>query len=87
MSRLAAGQFVQRLKVPLARHLVQRPVVDVAGGEPLCADRPFYPILLSAYGYESVFGYAGDLVGRLDGNDVTAPTGEERSAKADGRNR
>ena len=58
-----------------------------ADGEPLCADRPFYPILLSAYGYESVFGYAGDLVGRLDGNDVTAPTGEERSAKADGRNR
>ena len=58
-----------------------------ADGEPLHADRPFYPILLSAYGYESVFGYAGDLVGRLDGNDVTAPTGEERSAKADGRNR
>jgi len=58
-----------------------------ADGEPLYADRPFYPILLSAYGYESVFGYAGDLVGRLDGNDVTAPTGEERSAKADGRNR
>ena len=58
-----------------------------ADGEPLRAERPFYPILLSAYGYENVFGYAGDLVGRLDGGDVTAPTGEERSARADGRNR
>jgi len=58
-----------------------------ADGEPLYADRPFYPILLSAYGYENVFGYAGDLVGRLDGEDLTAPTGEERTAKADGRHR
>jgi hypothetical protein len=58
-----------------------------ADGEPLVADRPFYPILLSAYGYENVFGYAGDLVGRLDGDDITAPTGEERSARADGRHR
>ncbi len=58
-----------------------------ADGEPLYADRPFYPVLLSAYGYENVFGYAGDLVGRLDGDEVTAPTGEERSAKADGRHR
>ena len=58
-----------------------------ADGDPLCADRPFYPVLLSAYGYENVFGYAGNLVGRLDGDDVTAPTGEERSATADGRNR
>jgi len=58
-----------------------------ADGEPLVADRPFYPILLSAYGYENVFGYAGDLVGRLDGGDITAPTGEERSARADGRHR
>jgi predicted deacylase len=56
-------------------------------GEPMYADRPFYPILLSAYGYEDVFGYAGELVGRLDGDTVTAPTGEERSAAADGRQR
>jgi predicted deacylase len=62
-------------------------VFAAADGKQLRADRPFYPILLSAYGYESTFGYAGDLVGRLDGDDVTAPTGEERSAKADGRNR
>jgi predicted deacylase len=29
------------------------------------AEEPFYPILMSAYGYEDVFGYAGDLTGRL----------------------
>jgi hypothetical protein len=34
-------------------------------GRELVADEPFYPILLSAYGYEDVFGYAGELVGRL----------------------
>lgn len=38
-----------------------------ADGEPLTAEYPFYPILLSAYGYRDVFGYAGSLVGRLDG--------------------
>ena len=37
-------------------------------GEPLIAESPFYPILLSAYGYRNVFGYAGTLVGRLDGD-------------------
>ena len=36
-------------------------------GEPIVADMPFYPVLLSAYGYENEFGYAADLVGRLDG--------------------
>jgi len=30
------------------------------------ADEPFYPILLSAYGYEDVFGYAADRVGTMD---------------------
>jgi predicted deacylase len=38
-----------------------------ADGDPLFAEYPFYPILLSAYGYRNVFGYAGSLVGRLDG--------------------
>lgn len=46
----------------------------VAAGEPfaatdgaeLVADEPFYPVLLSPYGYENVFGYAADLVGRLE---------------------
>ena len=37
-----------------------------ADGEPLYADSPFYPILLSPYGYEDVFGYAGEHVGLLD---------------------
>jgi len=31
------------------------------------ADEPFYPILLSAYGYEDVFGYAADRVGSFGG--------------------
>lgn len=34
-------------------------------GEPLVAERSFYPILLSSYGYKDVFGYAGEKVGRL----------------------
>lgn len=37
-----------------------------AGDETFSANRPFYPILLSPYGYENVFGYAGSVVGRLD---------------------
>lgn len=39
-------------------------------GEPLVAESPFYPVLLSAYGYQTVFGYAGALVGRLDGENT-----------------
>jgi predicted deacylase len=34
-------------------------------GHELTADRDFYPVLLSAYGYEDVFGYAADYVGSL----------------------
>ncbi len=37
-----------------------------ADGEPLVADEPFYPVLLSAYGYRNVFGYAADRVGALE---------------------
>ena len=37
-----------------------------ADGEDLVADKPFYPVLLSAYGYLSVFGYAADRVGTLE---------------------
>jgi succinylglutamate desuccinylase len=58
-----------------------------ADGEELLADVPFYPILLSAYGYENEFGYAGDLVGRLDGDEPAVPSRESASARADGRNR
>ncbi len=47
-----------------------------ADGEPLIAEEPFYPILLSAYGYRNVFGYAGSLVGRLDGEAPSRPSSE-----------
>ena len=36
-----------------------------ADGDDRVAEAPFYPILMSPEGYESVFGYAGDRVGRL----------------------
>lgn len=36
-----------------------------ADGEERVAEEPFYPILMSAEGYEEVFGYAGERVGRL----------------------
>ena len=53
-----------------------------ADGETLRSDVPFYPVLLSAYGYRNVFGYVGSLVGRLDGESTVTPTGEE-SARAE----
>ena len=37
-----------------------------ADGEELVAEEPFYPVLLSAYGYRSVFGYVADRVGTLE---------------------
>jgi predicted deacylase len=43
-----------------------------ADGEALHAEEPFYPILMSAYGYEDVFGYAGELTGRLDAHSALA---------------
>lgn len=58
-----------------------------ADGEPLYADRPFYPVLLSPYGYAAVFGYAADLVGRLDGEEPAVPAEESVSATAEGGNR
>ncbi|AZH26289.1 M14 family metallopeptidase [Haloplanus aerogenes] len=36
-----------------------------ADGVEHVAEEPFYPILMSAEGYEGVFGYAGERVGRL----------------------
>ena len=36
-------------------------------GTQLIADEPFYPVLMSPYGYENVFGYRGERVGVLDG--------------------
>lgn len=43
-----------------------------ADGDKLVADEPFYPILMSPYGYEDVFGYAGKLAGRLDAEPAGA---------------
>lgn len=34
--------------------------------EELVADEPFYPVLMSPFGYEGVFGYAAELRGRLE---------------------
>lgn len=35
-------------------------------GTPQTADEPFYPVLLSANGYDTQFGYAADLTDRLE---------------------
>jgi predicted deacylase len=40
-------------------------VFAAVNGEAVTAEEPFYPVLLSAYGYEDLFGYAGERVGTL----------------------
>ena len=45
-----------------------------ADGEEFAAEEAFYPVLMSAGGYESIFGYAGERVGTLE-----APSREEQS--------
>lgn len=45
-------------------------VYATANDEQLVAEEPFYPVLLSPYGYADVFGYAASLVGRLDDHEV-----------------
>lgn len=53
-----------------------------AGTADYIADTPFYPILLSPYGYEEVFGFAGSLVGRLgDSGDQMIETDPEPTAE------
>jgi succinylglutamate desuccinylase len=42
-------------------------------GEQLVAEEPFYPILMSSYGYEDVFGYTGELVGKLEPDTEPVP--------------
>lgn len=37
-----------------------------ANGRTLTTDTSFYPVLMSAYGYERIFGYKADRIGRLD---------------------
>jgi predicted deacylase len=36
-----------------------------ADGDPLVADEPFYPVLLSAEGYDEIFGYAAEKLKEL----------------------
>ena len=43
-------------------------------GEALVADEPFYPVLMSPYGYEDEFGYSAEPAGRLGGTNA----GDER---------
>jgi predicted deacylase len=38
----------------------------VADGNALTADEPFYPVLLSAEGYDDIFGYAATTAGSLE---------------------
>jgi succinylglutamate desuccinylase len=40
-------------------------VFATADGDPVRAGEAFYPVLMSAEGYDDVFGYAADLVGTL----------------------
>lgn len=48
-------------------------------GELLYAERDFYPVLLSAYGYEDLFGYEAERTGTLtaDGRIVEAGDGDD----------
>ncbi|WP_251331107.1 succinylglutamate desuccinylase/aspartoacylase domain-containing protein [Haloplanus pelagicus] len=52
-----------------------------ADGEERVAEDPFYPVLMSADGYESVFGYAGERVGRLADVERDEP-GDQSSREA-----
>jgi|AntDeeMetagen681_2_1112603.scaffolds.fasta_scaffold11133_1 predicted deacylase len=52
-----------------------------AGDETLVAEKPFYPVLMSPYGYEDEFGYAAELAGKL-GGEPTRPD-RERPDSAD----
>lgn len=38
----------------------------IADGEALTAEEPFYPVLLSAHGYDDIFGYAAEAAGTLE---------------------
>ena len=53
-----------------------------AGDETLYADAPFYPILMSAWGYDDVFGFKGHKLGDSVG-EATAALAAERGELAD----
>lgn len=67
-------------RIPEGKHFA------AADGEALAAEYPFYPILLSAYGYRNVFGYAGSLITRLDGEPPSG-TGADSQVRADRKSR
>lgn len=43
-----------------------------ADGREVTADEPFYPVLLSSYGYETVFGYTAEHLGTVEEFDQIA---------------
>jgi predicted deacylase len=47
-----------------------------ANGRAFVAEEPFYPVLLSAYGYRNVFGYSASLVGKLGDEAESEPSPE-----------
>jgi len=53
-----------------------------ADGEERVAEEPFYPILMSAGGYEDVFGYAGERVGRLADYEVSSRGASSTSVRS-----
>jgi succinylglutamate desuccinylase len=53
----------------------------MAGERELIADEPFYPVLLSSYGYQEEFGYAAERIGNFD----RSPAETERGSYAGGR--
>ncbi|WP_290810321.1 succinylglutamate desuccinylase/aspartoacylase family protein [Halovivax sp.] len=42
-----------------------------ADGEPQIAQEPFYPVLMSPYGYENVFGYVAEKIDVIETSDGT----------------
>jgi predicted deacylase len=78
-------------KAPAENHEVfvenfERVPADVpfaaADGETRVAADPFYPILMSADGYEDVFGYAGERVGRLADYDPSSRGASSTSVRS-----
>jgi predicted deacylase len=52
-----------------------------AGEHELVADEPFYPVLLSSYGYQEEFGYAAERIGDFDRNPVETGRGSHAGAQ------
>ncbi|MFB6085888.1 MAG: succinylglutamate desuccinylase/aspartoacylase family protein [Halodesulfurarchaeum sp.] len=46
-------------------HVEEGDVFAAADGRPIHADRSFWPVLLSAYGYRDIFGYRGERQGSV----------------------